>query len=503
MNGRTPRTVAKKITAGWVRRQPADSQAKEHSVSEKTPDDIFKLAKDENIEYVDVRFCDLPGTMQHFTIPIYVFDENVFEEGLAFDGSSIRGFQSIHESDMLLLPDPETATIDPFRAAKTLIVNFFVHDPFTLELYSRDPRNVARKAEAYLKSTGIGDTAYFGPEPEFFIFNGIRFDTNQNSSYFFIESEEGAWNSGKEGTNLGYKPRYKEGYFPVPPTDSLQDVRSEMVLEMEKVGIRVEKQHHEVATAGQAEIDMRFQSLVKMADWLTWYKYICKNVAKRHGMTVTFMPKPIFGDNGSGMHTHQSIWKGDTPLFAGSGYAGMSEVAMHYIAGILHHAPSLAAFTNPGTNSYRRLVPGFEAPINLAYSSRNRSASVRIPMYSPSPKAKRIEVRFPDPTCNPYLAFSAMLMAGLDGVQRRLDPGQPLDKDIYALTPAELAEVPSMPPSLEAALDNLRRDHEYLLKGDVFTPDLIETWIDYKMSREVSQTRLRPHPYEFALYYDA
>ncbi len=469
-----------------------------------TPKQVLAMIKEKGAVMVDIKFMDLLGQWQHFTVPISEFkDEGPFEEGLGIDGSSIRGWQSIESSDMLVVPDPDTAVMDPFTKDPTLSLICDISDPITRADYTRDPRNIARKAEQYLKSTGIADTAYFGPEPEFFIFDGIRFDTNQHSSYHYIESDEGAWNSGKEGTNLGYKPRYKEGYFPVAPNDSLNDIRTEMVLEMERVGIRVEKQHHEVATAGQAEIDMRFQSLVKMSDWLTWYKYICKNVAKRHGKTVTFMPKPLFGDNGSGMHTHQSLWKGETPLFAGSGYAGMSETALHYIAGILTHAKSIAAFTNPGTNSYRRLVPGFEAPINLAYSSRNRSASVRIPMYSPSPKAKRIEVRFPDPTCNPYLAFSVMMMAGLDGVQRRLDPGQPLDKDIYALTPAELKEVPSMPASLEEALDNLKKDHEYLLKGDVFTEDLIETWIDYKMAREVSQVRLRPHPYEFAMYFDA
>ncbi|HLI81158.1 MAG TPA: type I glutamate--ammonia ligase [Candidatus Binataceae bacterium] len=469
-----------------------------------TPKQVLGMIKEKGAVMVDIKFIDLLGQWQHFTVPISEFkDESAFEEGLGFDGSSIRGWQSIESSDMLVIPDPETAVMDPFTKDPTLSLICDISDPITRADYTRDPRNIARKAEQYLKSTGIADTAYFGPEPEFFIFDGIRFDTNQHSSYFYIESSEGSWNSGKEGVNLGYKPRYKEGYFPVAPNDSLNDIRTEMVLEMERVGIRVEKQHHEVATAGQAEIDMRFQSLVKMADWLTWYKYICKNVATRHGKTVTFMPKPLFGDNGSGMHTHQSLWKGETPLFAGNGYAGMSDLALHYIAGILTHAKSIAAFTNPGTNSYRRLVPGFEAPINLAYSSRNRSASVRIPMYSPSPKAKRIEVRFPDPTCNPYLAFSAMMMAGLDGIQRRLDPGQPLDKDIYALTPAELKEVPSMPASLEEALDHLQKDHEYLLKGDVFTADLIETWIDYKMNREVSQTRLRPHPYEFAMYFDA
>jgi len=475
-----------------------------------TPKEVLQTIKDKGVVMVDLKFIDLLGTWQHFTAPISEFkDEGPFEEGLGFDGSSIRGWQSIDASDMLVIPDPGTAVMDPFTKDPTLTMICDISDPITRADYTRDPRNVARKGEKYLKSTGVADTVYFGPEPEFFIFDGVRYETSQHQSFHYIESNEGNWNTGREfnvsdaGRNLGYKPRNKEGYFPVPPADTLQDLRTEMVLEMERVGIRVEKQHHEVATAGQAEIDMRFQPLVKMSDWLTWYKYICKNVAVRHGKTVTFMPKPIFGDNGTGMHTHQSLWKGETPLFAGNGYAGMSELGMHYIAGILHHAPSIAAFTNPTTNSYRRLVPGFEAPINLAYSSRNRSASVRIPMYSPSPKAKRIEVRFPDPLANPYLAFTAMMMAGLDGVQRRLDPGQPLDKDIYALTPAELAEVPSMPASLDEALNNMKNDHEYLLKGDVFTEDLLETWIDYKMTKEVSAMRLRPHPYEFALYFDA
>src|ERR1700677_3754353 len=461
-----------------------------------TPKQVLAMIKEKGVVMVDVKFIDLLGTWQHFTAPISEFkDEAPFDEGLGFDGSSIRGWQAIDNSDMLVIPDPDTAVMDPFTKDPTLSIIANISDPITRADYTRDPRNISRRAEAYLKTTGIGDTAFFGPEPEFFIFDSLRYDTTQNSSYYYIDSNEGNWNSGKEGgvkegANLGFKVKNKAGYFPVPPVDTLQDIRTE-------------KQHHEVATAGQAEIDMRFQTLTKMADWLTWYKYIVKNVAVRHGMTATFMPKPIFGDNGTSMHTHQSIWKGETPLFAGNGYAGMSETAMHYIAGILHHAPAIAAFTNPGTNSYRRLVPGFEAPINLAYSSRNRSASVRIPMYSPSPKAKRIEVRFPDPTCNPYLAFSAMLMAGIDGIQRRLDPGQPLDKDIYALTPAELAEVPSMPASLEESLGNLKKDHEFLLKGDVFTEDLIETWIEYKMANEVSAIRLRPHPYEFALYYDS
>jgi glutamine synthetase len=468
-----------------------------------TPKDVIKLAKEKKAACVDLKFMDFLGTWQHFTIPMTELNEGLFEEGSGFDGSSIRGWQPINASDMLIVPDPTTATFDPFTAVPTLSLIGDVTDPITKEDYSRDPRNIAKKAEAHLKSTGVGDVAYFGPEPEFFIFDDIRFDQNSHSGYYYLNSNEGVWNSGRdEGPNLGYKPRHKEGYFPVPPTDSQQDIRQEMVMTMESVGILVEKQHHEVATAGQAEIDMRFAPLVKMADNLMWYKYIVKNVARKHGKTATFMPKPIFGDNGTGMHTHQSIWKGEKPLFAGNGYAGMSELAMHYIAGVIKHAPALAAFTNPTNNSYRRLVPGFEAPINLAYSSRNRSAAIRIPMYSPSPKAKRIEVRFPDPACNGYLAFSAMLMAGLDGVENRLAAGDPLDKDIYSLTPEELKGVAGMPASLDQALDNLKHDHAFLLKGDVFTEDVIETWIDYKMSNEVSALRLRPHPYEFALYFD-
>ncbi len=468
-----------------------------------SPKDVLKLAKESKVVCADLKFMDFLGTWQHFTIPMTEVDEALFEDGNGFDGSSIRGWQPIHASDMLVVPDPSTAVLDPFTEVPTLSLICNIVDPITKEEYSRDPRSIARKAEAYLKSTGIGDVAYFGPEPEFFIFNDIRFDQNQHEGYYHLDSTEGRWNSGRvESPNLGYKPRYKEGYFPVQPTDSQQDIRQEMVMTIEKLGYRVEKQHHEVATAGQAEIDLRFMPLVKMADALQWYKHVVKNVARRHGMTATFMPKPIFGDNGSGMHIHQSIWKGEKPLFAGDGYGGMSQLAMHYIAGVLKHATTLAAFTNPGTNSYRRLVPGFEAPVNLAYSSRNRSAAVRIPMYSPSPKAKRIEVRFPDPTCNGYLAFSAMLMAGLDGIEKKLSPGDPLDKDIYALTPEELKGVPTMPGSLEESLDNLRKNHEFLLKGDVFTEDVIETWIEWKMENEVNAIRLRPHPYEFALYYD-
>ena len=469
-----------------------------------TAQEAIALAKEQGAELVDLKFMDLIGTWQHFTIPMSEYDEDLFEDGSGFDGSSIRGWQPINASDMLVVPDPGTAVMDPFCDKPTLSLLGNIVDPITREPYSRDPRGIAKKAEAYVQSGGFGDVAYFGPEPEFFILDEVRFDQNAFEGYYHVNSVEGVWNSGRdEGPNLGYKPRHKEGYFPVSPLDSFQDVRTEMVQTMEKVGIRVEKHHHEVATAGQAEIDLRFLPLVQMADALQWYKYIVKNVAKRHGKTATFMPKPVFGDNGSGMHTHQSIWKSGTPLFAGDGYGGMSEFAMHYIAGILAHAPAICAFAAPTANSYRRLVPGFEAPVNLAYSSRNRSAAVRIPMYSMSPKAKRIEVRFPDATSNGYLAFSAMLMAGLDGVERKLAPGDPLDKDIYALTPEELANVPSVPGSLPEALRALEQDHDFLLKGDVFTEDVVETWIEYKTSQEIDELRLRPHPYEFALYYDA
>lgn len=469
-----------------------------------TAQEAIALAKEQGAELVDLKFMDLIGTWQHFTIPMSEYDEALFEDGSGFDGSSIRGWQPINASDMLVIPDPGTAVMDPFCDKPTLSLLGNIVDPITREPYSRDPRGIAKKAEAYVQSGGFGDVAYFGPEPEFFILDEVRFDQNAFEGYYHVNSVEGVWNSGREeGPNLGYKPRHKEGYFPVSPLDSFQDVRTEMVQTMEKVGIRVEKHHHEVATAGQAEIDLRFLPLVRMADALQWYKYIVKNVAKRHGKTATFMPKPVFGDNGSGMHTHQSIWRDGNPLFAGDGYGGMSEFAMHYIAGILAHAPAICAFAAPTANSYRRLVPGFEAPVNLAYSSRNRSAAVRIPMYSMSPKAKRIEVRFPDATSNGYLAFSAMLMAGLDGVERKLSPGDPLDKDIYALTPEELANVPSVPGSLPEALRALEKDHDFLLKGDVFTEDVVETWIEYKTSQEIDELRLRPHPYEFALYYDA
>ena len=469
----------------------------------KKPADVLKMIKDNEVLIVDFRFLDFIGMWQHFSISVKEFNVSMFEEGLGFDGSSIRGWQSIHASDMLMIPDPTTARIDPFFKHPTLVLLCDIVDPITREPYSRDPRNIAKKTISYLKGTGIGDMAYIGPELEFFIFDDVRYDQTSNSGYYFVDSVEGIWNSGAdEGPNLGYKPRHKEGYFPTPPTDSYQDIRSEMVIELEKLGISIEAQHHEVATAGQAEIDMRFSPLVDMGDKMMWYKYVIRNVAKKYNKTVTFMPKPLFEDNGSGMHVHQSIWKKDKPLFAGKGYAGMSDMAMHYIGGILKHAGALCAFTNPTTNSYRRLVPGFEAPVNLAYSARNRSAAVRIPMYSPSPKAKRLETRFPDPSCNGYLAFSALLMAGLDGIENKIDPGDPLDKDIYALGPEELAGIPSVPGSLEGALEALRDDHEFLLKGDVFTEDVIQTWIDYKMENEVNPIKLRPVPYEFMMYYD-
>jgi glutamine synthetase len=468
-----------------------------------TPNEVVNYTAENGCRMMDLRFMDFLGTWQHITIPVSELSEDVFTEGFGFDGSSIRGWQAINASDMLIMPDPATARIDPFMSTSTLVMICDIRDPVTGERYSRDPRNIAKKAAAYLKATGIADTAYFGPEAEFFIFDDIRYDSTENSSYYYVDSAEGQWNTGRaEGPNLGYKPRYKEGYFPVPPTDSMHDLRTEMVLKMEEVGIRVEAQHHEVATGGQAEIDMRFDEIVHMADKLQWYKYIIKNVARAAGKTVTFMPKPLFNDNGTGMHVHQSLWKDGNPLFAGEGYAGTSQMCLNYIGGILKHAPALCAFVAPTTNSYKRLVPGFEAPVNLAYSSRNRSAAVRIPMYSASPKAKRIEVRFPDPSSNPYLAFSAMLMAGLDGIRNSIDPGEPLDQDIYELSPAELSKVPSVPGSLDGALEALEADHEFLLQGDVFTADAISIWIDYKRSREVDPVRLRPHPYEFKLYFD-
>jgi glutamine synthetase len=468
-----------------------------------TPKEVLALAKENKAQVVDIRFMDFPGVWQHFTVPIGELEEASFEEGFGFDGSSIRGWQPIHASDMLVVPDPATALMDPFFQAPTLVLIGNIMDPLTLEPYSRDPRNIAKKAEAYLKQTGIGDIAYFGPEAEFFIFDDIRFESGRNGAFYHIDSVEGIWNSGRdECPNLGYKPRQKEGYFPVPPMDKFQDLRTEMLLTLESLCIDIEAQHHEVATAGQGEIDMRFKPLLQMGDQLVWFKYVLKNVAYRNNRTVTFMPKPLYEDNGTGMHTHISIWREGTNLFYGDKYAGLSQMALWAIGGILKHCKALCAITNPTTNSYKRLVPGFEAPVNLAYSSRNRSAAIRIPMYSPSPKAKRIEFRTPDPSCNGYLAFSAMLMAVIDGIENKIDPGDPLDKDIYGLPPEELAEIPTAPGSLEEALDALKNDSKFLLKGDVFTQDVIDTWIDYKITREVNAVKLRPHPHEFMLYFD-
>ena len=463
---------------------------------------VLEFAESNGAKQVDLRFTDLPGLAQHVSYPMSELTEDAFEEGFGFDGSSIRGWAAINESDMLLIPDPTTAYMDPFAQVPTLVMVCDIVDPITRQHYERDPRWIAEKAEVYLRNTGVGDTAYFGAEAEFFIFDSIRFEQKENFAFYYVDAEEGRWNSGREGSNLGYRPRYKEGYFPTPPTDHHQDLRSEMVQTMIDCGLHVECHHHEVATGGQAEIDQRYDTLLKSADNMMLYKYIVRNVARRAGKTVTFMPKPLFGDNGSGMHTHQSLWKEGKPLFAGDGYAGLSQLGLWYIGGLLRHARALSALIAPTTNSYKRLVPGFEAPVNLAYSRRNRSAAVRIPMYSPSPKAKRLEFRPPDPSCNPYLAFAAMVMAGLDGVLNKVDPGEPLDKDIYDLSPEEMKNVPSMPGSLDEALDCLEEDHEFLTKGDVFTEELIETYINYKRTAEAEAVRLRPHPYEFSLYYD-
>jgi len=469
-----------------------------------TPKDFFDFAKKHGAEMVDLKFTDLLGTWQHCSFPIETWDEGTFKEGVGFDGSSIRGWQGIHVSDMMAVPDPDTTCLDPFFAKPTVSVIANIVDPVTREDYSRDPRHVARKGEAYLKSTGIGDTAHIGPEPEFFIFDEVRYHQNQHLAMYEIDSVEGAWNTARfEEPNLGYKPSFKGGYFPVSPTDTYHDLRGEMVYEMRKVGIVVEAHHHEVATAGQSEIDMQYRPLVKMGDQFMWYKYIVKNVARRSGKTVTFMPKPIFEDNGSGMHTHFSLWKGAKPLFAGDGYAGLSDIGLYAAGGILKHAPAILAFAAPTTNSYRRLVPGFEAPVNLCLSARNRSASVRIPMYSPNPKAKRLEFRCPDPTCNGYITWTAILMAAIDGIQNRIDPGEPLDRDIYEMTPEELAGTRKTPGSLEEALVALEADHAFLTKGGVFTSDLIETWIAWKREKELTELALRPHPYEFYLYYDS
>ena len=465
------------------------------------------LCREKDVKAVDLRFMDFPGLWQHFTIPVDKLEESVFEEGLGFDGSSIRGWQAINESDMLVVPEAETAFIDPFTAIPTIAIICNIQDPITREDYSRDPRNVAKKAIHYLQKTGIADTCFIGPEAEFFIFDDVHFDQTPNAGHYFIDSIEGEWNRGRdtrasgEGPNLGYKLRHKEGYFPVPPADQMMDIRNEMMQTMIRMGLDVECQHHEVGTAGQAEIDLHYDTLVKMADNMMVYKYAIKNTAAKYGKTVTFMPKPIFGDNGSGMHTHVSLWKNQEPLFAGSNYAGLSEIALWAIGGLLHHAASVLAFTNPTTNSYKRLVPGYEAPVNLAYSQRNRSAACRIPMYSASPRSKRVEFRCPDPSCNPYLAFSAILMAMLDGIENQMDPGKPLDEDIYEMS-GEGSSVTTTPSSLCDALESLRQDHEFLLRGNVFTEDVIETWINYKMENEVDALRLRPHPFEFCMYYD-
>ncbi len=468
-------------------------------------DEVMAFIKKEGVKFVDVRFCDLPGVMQHFNVPAETADATFFTEGQMFDGSSIRGFQAIHESDMKLMPDISTAYLDPFRVEKTLNINMSIVDPYTDEPYSRDPRQIVVKAEAYLKSTGIADTAFFAPEAEFYIFDDIRFHTSQSASFYYIDSVEAAWNTGRkeDGGNLGHKTPYKGGYFPVPPVDHFSDLRDEMVLELNEVGLEIERSHHEVGTAGQAEITYRFDSLAKSADKLMLFKYVVKNVAHRNGRTVTFMPKPLFGDNGSGMHCHQSLWKDGVPLFYDEkGYGGLSDLARWYVGGLLKHAPSLLAFTNPTVNSYHRLVPGFEAPVNLVYSARNRSACIRVPVTGSSPKAKRIEFRVPDPSSNPYLAFAAMLMAGLDGIRNKIEPPEPVDKDLYELPPEEHAGIQQVPGSLPEVLEALEADHDYLTEGNVFTPDLIETWLDYKRTHEIDPVRLRPHPHEFELYYD-
>ena len=469
-----------------------------------TPQEALNYIKENQIQIVDLKFIDMPGIWQHLSLYHDQIDETAFTDGVPFDGSSIRGWKAINESDMTMVIDPTTAWMDPFMAEPTISFICSIKEPRTGEPYSRCPRTIAQKAIDYLLSTGLGDTAFFGPEAEFFIFDDVRFDQTQNSGYYYVDSIEGRWNSGKEeaGGNLGYKPRYKEGYFPVAPTDTSQDMRTEMLLTMAKCGVPIEKHHHEVATGGQCELGFRFATLVQAADYLLTYKYVIKNVGKKYGKTITFMPKPLFNDNGSGMHVHQSIWKDGQPLFAGDKYAGFSQMGLHYIGGILKHAPALLAITNPTTNSYKRLVPGFEAPVNLAYSQGNRSASVRIPLSGTNPKAKRLEFRCPDATSNPYLAFAAMLCAGIDGIKNQIDPGEPLDVDIYDLSPEELSKIPSTPGSLEGALEALEKDHSFLTDSGVFTEDFIQTWISYKLDNEVNPMRLRPHPYEFALYYD-
>ena len=469
-----------------------------------TAAEVLKMIQDQDIKIIDLKFIDMPGIWQHCSFYQDQIDASSFEDGVPFDGSSVRGWKAINESDMAMVPDPTTAWIDPFMKEKTLSMICSIKEPRTGEWYSRDPRSIAQKALDFLTSSSIGDVAYFGPEAEFFVFDDVRFDQTESQGYYYVDSVEGRWNSGREeaGGNLGYKPRYKEGYFPVSPTDTLQDMRTEMLLTMAECGVPIEKHHHEVATGGQNELGFRFAPILQAADYLMTYKYVIKNVAKKHGKTVTFMPKPLFNDNGSGMHVHQSIWKDGNPLFWGDGYANLSKTALNYIGGILKHAPALLALTNPTTNSYKRLVPGFEAPVNLAYSQGNRSASIRIPLSGTNPKAKRLEFRCPDATCNPYLAFAAMLCAGIDGINNEIDPGNSLDVDIYDLSPEELSKIPSTPGSLDAALESLGKDHAFLTETGVFTEDFIQNWIEYKLDNEVNPLRLRPHPYEFALYYD-
>jgi len=466
-------------------------------------DEVMKIIREGKVRVVDLRFMDLPGLWQHFSVPAEMVRPASLEVGFGIDGSSVRGWRAINESDMLIIPDPATAVMDPFSELPTLIMNCTIADPITKENYARDPRFTAIKAERYLQTSGVGDAAYFGPEAEFFVFDDVRYDSTPNACYYFVDSAEGHWNTGRvENPNLGYKIRPGEGYFPVPPADSMQALRNEMMVTMQQCGLKVECHHHEVASGGQAEIDLKYDTLVRIADQLLLYKYIVKNIARRHGKTATFMPKPIFGDNGSGMHVHFSLWKEGEPLFAGELYGGLSETALWAIGGLLKHGRALVAITSPTSNSYRRLVPGYEAPVNLAYSCRNRSVAIRIPMISARPAARRLEFRCPDPSCNPYLAFSAMLMAAIDGIKNKIDPGEALDKNIYELPPGELARIPSTPGSLEEALEELERDHEFLLHGDVFTQDVIDTWIAWKRENEVMPVKLRPHPYEFELYFD-
>lgn len=470
-----------------------------------TPKDFFDYAKETGAEHVDLKFCDMFGTWQHCTYPVETWDEGTFEDGCGFDGSSIRGWQTINMSDMLAIPDAGTTKLDPFFDRPTLSVIADIYDPITKEAYHKDPRNIAKRGLSYLAQAGIADSCFIGPEPEFFLFDDVRYCSNQRGSMYEIDSSEAAWNTGRseESGNLGHKVGFKGGYFPVAPSDTMQDIRQEMVDEMRSLGIVVEAHHHEVATAGQCEIDMQYAPLLQMADQFMWYKYVIKNVAKRHGKTATFMPKPVFDDNGSGMHTHISLWKDGTPLMAGEGYAGMSDFGLHAIGGILKHGRALIALSNPTINSFHRLVPGFEAPVTLAMSQRNRSASCRIPMYSSNPKQKRVEFRCPDPTACGYLSFTALMMAMIDGVQNKIDPGEPLDRDIYDMTPEELAETNVAPRSLSEALEALREDSAFLTAGDVFTEDFISTFIDWKYENEIDPVRLRPHPFEFDLYYNA